>query len=100
MNSEMTNYKDPVSGVLVTQLTNYKGHSHHFYFTNAGWYAGGSKLLFGSDRNNRTNLFGVELATGEIEQLIDLEQVPLPREVEFLRACLNPVRDEVIYGMI
>lgn len=69
MNSEMTNYKDPVSGVLVTQLTNYKGHSHHFYFTNVGWYAGGNKLLFGSDRNNRTNLFCVELATGEIEQL-------------------------------
>ena len=77
MKSEMTTYKDPASGVLVTQLTHYKGHSHHFYFTNAGWYAGGRKLLFGSDRNNRTNLFGVDLANGEIEQLTDLEPVPL-----------------------
>ncbi|MFZ4780580.1 MAG: oligogalacturonate lyase family protein [Terrimicrobiaceae bacterium] len=97
MNPETTTYKDPASGVLVTQLTNYKGHSHHFYFTNPGWYAGGRKLLFGSDRNNRTNLFGVDLASGEIDQLTDLEPVPLPREVEFLRACLNPVRDEAYF---
>jgi len=97
MKSEMTTYTDPASGVEVNQLTNHKGHSHHFYFTNPGWYDGGRKLLFGSDRNNRTNLFGVDLASGEIEQLTDLEPVPLPREVEFLRACLNPVRDEVYF---
>ena len=23
----------------ITQLTNYKAHSHHLYFTNPGWYA-------------------------------------------------------------
>lgn len=90
-------YKDAFSGVPVTQLTDYKGHSHHFYFTNPGWYDNGRKLLFGSDRNNRTNLFGVEIATGEIEQLTDLEPVPLPRELCFLGACMNPVRDEVYF---
>lgn len=82
---------------MVTQLTDYKGHSHHFYFTNSGWYESGRKLLFSSDRNNRTNLFGVDLTTGEIEQLTDLEPVPLPRELEFLRASKNPVRDEVYF---
>lgn len=94
MNIERKTYRDPYSGVLVTQLTDYKGHSHHFYFTNPGWYENGRKLLFSSDRNNRTNLFGVELATGEIEQLTDLEPVPPP---QFMRACKNPVRDEVYF---
>ena len=44
----------------VTQLTNHKGHSHHLYFTNPGWYDGGRGILFGSDRNNRTNFYGVD----------------------------------------
>jgi oligogalacturonide lyase len=92
--AEWLTYKDPLTGVEVTQLTNYRGHSHHFYFTNPGWYDSGRKLLFSSDRNNRTNLHGIDLASGEIEQLTDLEPVPLPREVEFFRACKNPVREE------
>ena len=94
---ERKSYKDVTSGVEVTQLTDYRGHSHHFYFTNPGWYAEGRKLLFSSDRNNRTNLFGVDLQSGEIEQLTDLDPVALPREVEFLRACKNPVREEVYF---
>jgi oligogalacturonide lyase len=89
--------KDQLTGMEVTQLTNYKGHSHHFYFTNSGWYADGRKLLFSSDRNNRTNLFGIDLASGEIEQLTDLTPVPLPRELEFLRASKNPLREEVYF---
>lgn len=97
MRSERKTYKDPSSGVSVTQLTDYRGHSHHFYFTNSGWYENGRKLLFGSDRNNRTNLFGMDLESGEIEQLTDLDPVPLPRELEFLCASKNPVRDEVYF---
>ena len=97
MKPEKKTYKDPSSGVEVTQLTNYRGHSHHFYFTNSGWYDNGQKVLFSSDRNNRTNLFGIHLDSGEIEQLTDLEPVPLPRELEFLRASMNPVKDEVYF---
>ena len=97
MPREISTYRDRVSGVEVTQLTNYRGHSHHFYFTNPGWYAGGRKLLFGSDRCDRTNLYGLDLESGEIEQLTDLEPIPLPRELEFVRACLNPVRDEAYF---
>lgn len=97
MRSEKQTYVDPSSGVEVIQLTNYKGHNHHFYFTNPGWYDNGKRLLFSSDRKNRTNLFGVHLVTGEIEQLTDLEPVGLPRELEFLRACKNPVREEVYF---
>ncbi len=97
MQSEKKTYIDPTSGVPVTRLTDYKGHSHHFYFTNPGWYDDGRKLLVSSDRNNRTNLFGIEVATGEIEQLTDLDPVPLPREFEFLRASKSWVRDEVYF---
>jgi len=88
---------DRDSQMPVTQLTNYKGHSHHFYFTNPGWYDNDRKLLIGSDRNNRTNLYGIDLANGEIEQLTDLDPVPLPRELEFIRACKNPVKDEAYF---
>jgi oligogalacturonide lyase len=67
MNIKKKTYRDPDSGVPVTQLTDYKGHSHHIYFTNSGWYDGDRKLLFSSDRNNRTNLYGLHLESGEIE---------------------------------
>jgi oligogalacturonide lyase len=88
--AEWRTYTDPVSGAPVQQLTNYKGHSHHFYFTNPGWYDSDQKLLFASDRNNRTNLYSLDLLSGIITQLTDLDPVPLPREVEFLRACVSP----------
>ena len=95
--AEWSAAKDHLTGVEVVQLTNYKGHSHHFYFTNSGWYDNDRKLLFSSDRNNRTNLFGIDLASGQIEQLTDLAPVPLPRELQFFRACKNPVREEAYF---
>jgi len=97
LKNERKTYIDRLSGVEVTQLTDYKGHSHHFYFTNPGWYADARKLLFSSDRNNRTNLFGIDIETGEIDQVTDLEPVSLPREVEFLRASKNPIVEEVYF---
>ena len=41
---ETSEYTDPFSGVAVRRLTAYRGHSHHFYFTNPGWYDGGARL--------------------------------------------------------
>ena len=99
--SEVREIEDPLSGVTLRQLTNYRAHSHHFYFTNPGWYDEGRRLLVASDRDNRTNLFGLDLESGELQQLTDLEPLPLPREVEFLRACVSNMRDEAYfwYGM-
>jgi oligogalacturonide lyase len=94
---EWRTFTDRQTGVGVRQLTGYKGHSHHLYFTNPGWYAGGSKLLFGSDRGNRTNLFGIDLASGAITQLTDLDLPPPPAETSFLFASKNPRRDEVYF---
>lgn len=34
--SELRTYEDRRTGVVVRQLTNYRAHSHHFYFTNSG----------------------------------------------------------------
>lgn len=62
---EWDDFEDPLTGIQVRQLTNYKGHSHHLYFTNPGWYDNGEKLLFSSDRENRTNLFSIDLKSGD-----------------------------------
>ncbi len=94
---EWTEVLDPVSGVTVRQLTNYKGHTHHLYFTNPGWYDNNRKMLLGSDRNNRTNLFSIDLDSGELTQLTDLEPVPLPHETSILNTAVNPKRDEAYF---
>ena len=65
-------------GVEVRQLTNHKGHGHHLYVNSLGWYDGGCKSLFDSDRNHRTNLTGVDLESGEIARLTDLDQLRRP----------------------
>jgi oligogalacturonide lyase len=95
--SELVCYEDPRTGIEVKQLTRFRAHSHHFYFTNIGWYDNGNKLVFSSDRDNATNLFSIDLKDYRITQLTDLAPLPLPREVEFLRACLNPVKDEAYF---
>jgi oligogalacturonide lyase len=94
---EVKEISDRKTGAPIKQLTNYKGHSHHFYFTNPGWFSNESKLLFSSDRDNRTNLFSVDLNDYSIQQLTDLKPVPLPREVEFFRSCRNPVKEQAFF---
>ncbi|NKB65952.1 MAG: oligogalacturonide lyase [Candidatus Latescibacteria bacterium] len=95
--TEISRFEDPDTGVSVQRLTAYRGHSHHFYFTNNGWYDNGRRLLLSSDRENCTNLFSLELDSGQLLQLTNLEPLPLPREVEFLRACLNSQRSEAYF---
>ncbi|MDL4842611.1 oligogalacturonate lyase family protein [Aquibacillus rhizosphaerae] len=68
---EWKQYKDRITGVSITQLTDYTGHSHHLYFTENGWYDNDNKLLFCSDRENKTNLFSIDIQSGEIVQLTD-----------------------------
>lgn len=68
---EWFTFTDHVSGVKVRQLTNYKAHSVHPYFTNNAWYDNGSKFIFQSDRGNCTNLYSFDLESGEMSQLTD-----------------------------
>lgn len=95
--AEISRFTDPVTGVAVRQLTRYKAHSHHLYFTNPGWYDAGRRLLFASDRANRTNLFSLDLASHEITPLTDLDPLPPPTEVQFIDACVNPQRAEAYF---
>lgn len=97
MHSEKYTYTDPVSGVPVTQLTDYKGHSHHFYFSNSGWYAQNTKYLFSSDRDNRTNLFSIEVGSGAITQITDLPPVARSERFDFITACCCPQRSEAYF---
>lgn len=94
--SERATERDPVSGVAKVRLTNYLGHSHHLYFTNPGWWDGGRRLLFGSDRENASNLFSVELATGLLTQLTEFPRRENPDE-SFLFAAVNPQRAEAYF---
>ena len=87
---ELKAYQDPVSGATVRQLTDYRGHSNHFYFTYPCWYDEGRKIAFYSDRENRTNLFGVDLESGDITQLSDLD----PAKGRVSGLSKNPVREE------
>ena len=69
---ERRSFEDRVSGVNVWQLTNYKGHSEHPYFTDNGWYDNDKRMLFVSDRNNARNLYSIEMESGEISRLTDM----------------------------
>lgn len=95
--SEVREFADPETGTQMHQLTNYRAHSHHLYFTNPGWYDENRRLLLSSDRENKTNLYSIELATGEMTQLTDLEPLEAPLEVGFLSTCVNPTRPEAYF---
>lgn len=82
--SERKTSVDRLTGLEVTQLTDYKAHSHHLYFTENGWYDRERRLLFVSDRGNSTNLYSMDLESGEITQLTDYEKN------NALDACLLP----------
>ncbi|OPZ82794.1 MAG: Oligogalacturonate lyase [bacterium ADurb.Bin429] len=89
---ELTIATDPVSGATVRQLTRYKAHSHHAYFTYSCWYDDGRKLVIASDRGNRTNLYGVDLESGEFTQLTDWEP---GTGADTHGICKNPAREEI-----
>ena len=91
--SELSIYEDPISGATVHQLTSYMGHSNHFYFTYPCWYDDGRKIVFYSDRENRTNLFGVDLQSGAITQLTDFD----PTQGSIGGLSKNPVREEIYF---
>ena len=92
--SELTVSKDTISGATVRQLTNYRAHSNHSYFTYPCWYEQGRKLVIASDRDNRVNLFGVDLESGAMTQLTDWDPAKLAN-----RHCLSksPVREEIAF---
>ncbi len=86
---------DPATGVSLIRLSSYKGHAHHLYFTNPGWYDGGRRLLFAADREDATNLCGLNLQTGETDQLtFFLPDEPAP---DLLHMCVSGARQEAVF---
>jgi oligogalacturonide lyase len=66
-------YVDAYSGREVIQLTDYLGHSNHFYFTDPCWFNDNQSFFFMSDRENKSDLFRYDLADGKITQLTDFK---------------------------
>lgn len=92
--AERTAYRDPDTGAEVTQLTAYRGHSWHLYFTNLGWYDDGRTLLFASERADRANLYALDMGSGRITQLTDLEQ---DEPLTFVLASLDAARRRAFF---
>ena len=88
-------FQDAKTGVTVRQLTNFRAHSHHLYFTNSGSWDNGKRLLIVSERNNAANLYSVELESGQLMQLTDFS---LEASARLQAAFVNPKRDEFICG--
>ena len=65
-------YEDPYSGREVIRLTDYLGHSNHFYFTDPCWFNDGRSMLFNSDREGQRNLFRYDLDDHKITQVTAL----------------------------
>jgi oligogalacturonide lyase len=84
-------YIDSVSGREITRLTDYRGHSSHFYFTDPCWLNGDRSFVFTSDRENRSNLFRYDLDTGAITQLTDLDGAGRPG------GCVSPANGLLYY---
>jgi len=91
----LTTYRDPMTGATVRQLTRYLGHSSHFYFTYPCWYDTGRKIIIASDRENRTNLFGVDWVSGDITQLTDFN--PAQGPINVFSLSKNPAREEAYF---
>lgn len=70
---EQFRYEDPYSGREIIRLTDYLGHSNHFYFTDPCWFNDDRSLVFMSDREGQSNLFRYDLDTGKITQMTDLK---------------------------
>jgi len=90
--SERREFEDPETGAQIIQLTNWRGHSNHLYFTTTSFLPDGRHLIVASDRDNAQNLFRIDLDSGGIVQLTDASA-----HVEGLLACTSPVRGEVYF---
>ena len=66
-------YTDAYSGREVIQLSNYLGHTNHFYFTDPCWFNDSKSFFFMSDRQNKSDLFRYDLEDGKITQLTDFD---------------------------
>lgn len=72
--AELETYDDLHTGAQVTRLTSYPNtDDYHLYFTEDGWYDDGRRLLFRSDRTGNRQLFSIDLESGLLTQVTDMD---------------------------
>ena len=85
-------YEDSYSHREILRLTDYLGHSSHFYFTDPCWLNDNRSFVFTSDRENQSNLFRYDLDTGLITQMTDLQGPDRPG------GCVSAANHALYYG--
>jgi oligogalacturonide lyase len=86
-------YHDPQTGREVKQLTGSPAEDYHLYFYNPSVTPDGRYLLFFSERTGLSNLFRLDLQSGEIVQLSDAgperaDYFPFTGPLQGAGACL------------
>jgi oligogalacturonide lyase len=94
--SERRTYRDPQTGRHVTQLTDSPAEDYHPYFYNPAITPDGGYLIFFSERTGLSNLFRLQLDSGEIVQLTEAhatraEYWPFTEAVRGVGSCLAAI---------
>lgn len=90
-------HTDDASGARIHRLTDALSHSHHLYFPQSGWYDGGRRLVFGSDRGDAPNLYAFDFETESVRRLTDFPRPTADIRVNVsmgMGASVNPERRE------
>lgn len=87
-------FQDPDSGVNLLQLTDFKAHSYHLYFTESGWWDGNAQMVVFSDRGGATNLYSYHFADRSLRQLTASAETD---KFAHPTAAINHVRAEVYF---
>ena len=82
-NDASFSYTDRASGRTVRQLTTYRGHSSHPYFTDPCWFNDGRSFVFTSDRDGASNVYRYDIDDGAVRRLSDLTGVHKENERVF-----------------
>jgi oligogalacturonide lyase len=93
---EWRDYPDPLTGRRVRQLTDSSAEDYHLYFYNPSTTSDGKYLIFISERTGISNLFRLDLHSGQIVQLTDAQPVraeywPFTEAVQGVGACLPAI---------
>ncbi len=93
---EWRTFRDPQTGRAVTQLTDSAAEDYHLYFYNPAVTPDGAHLIFFSERTGLSNLFRLDLRTGEVVQLTDAQPAraeywPFTEAVRGAGACLAAI---------
>src|SRR5688500_3806495 len=93
---EWRDYLDPLTCRHVRQLTDSPAEDYHLYFYNPSVTPDGKYLIFISERTGVSNLFRLDLESGEILQLTDAQPVraeywPFTEPIKGVGSCLPAI---------